>query len=62
MRRPVSVERRVAVTLWILATVTSSEYRSVFHLFGLAHCTVCVIVHETCKAKIQVSIHKLPYW
>ena len=50
MRRPVSVERRVAVTLWILAT--PSEYCSVAHLFGLARCTVCQIVHETCKASI----------
>lgn len=51
IRRPVSVERRVAVTLWILAT--PSEYRNVSHLFGLARCTVCVIVHETCKVIIQ---------
>ena len=51
MRRPVSVERRIAITLWILAT--PSEYRSVSHLFGLARCTVCLIVHETCKAIIQ---------
>ena len=51
MRRPVSVERCVAVTLWILAT--PSEYRSIAHLFGLARCTVCQIVHETSKAIIQ---------
>ena len=25
---------------------TSSEYRSVAHLFGVARCTVCVIVRE----------------
>ena len=48
MRRP---ERRVAITLWVLAT--PSEYRSIAHLFGLARCTVCQIVHETCKAIIQ---------
>ena len=41
MRRPVSVKRRVAITSWIL------------HLFGIARCTVCVIVHETCKAIIK---------
>ena len=51
MRRPVSVERRVAISLWILAT--PSEYRMVSHLFGLARCTVCVIVHETCRAIAQ---------
>jgi len=51
MMRPVSVERCVAVTLWILAT--PSKYRSIAHLFGLARCTVCQIVHETSKAIIQ---------
>ena len=33
MRKPISVERHVAITLWILAT--SSEYRTVSHLFDL---------------------------
>jgi len=47
MRRPVSVERHVAITLWILAT--PSEYRR----FGIARCTVCVIVHETSRAIIK---------
>ena len=47
MSRPVSVERRVAVTLWILAT--PSENRSVSHLFGLQ----CLVVHETYKAIIR---------
>ena len=51
MRRSVSVERRVAITLWILAT--PSEYRSIAHLFGIAQCTVCVIVHETYRAIIK---------
>ena len=51
MRRPISVERRVAITLWILTT--PSEYRSVAHLFGIARCTVCVIVRETCKAIVK---------
>ena len=50
MRRLVSVERRVAITLWI---PTPSEYCSIAHLFGIARCTVCVIVHETCKAIIK---------
>ena len=51
MRRPISVERRVTITLWILAT--PSEYRSVAHLFGIARCTVCIIVRETCKAIVK---------
>lgn len=51
MRRPVSVEGCVAVTLWILAM--PSEYHSVSHLFDLARCTVCPIVHETYVSIIQ---------
>ena len=51
MRRSVSTERRVAITLWVLAT--PAEYRSVAHLFGLARCTVCQIVNETCRAIVQ---------
>jgi len=53
MRRCVSTERRVAITLWVLAT--PSEYRSVAHLFGVAWCTVCQIVRKTCIA----IVHKL---
>ena len=48
MRRSISVEHRVAITLWCLAT--PCEYRTVGHLFGVARCTVCVIVHDTCNA------------
>ena len=51
MRKPVSVERRVAIILWILAT--PSEYRTVAHLFGIARCTIGIIVKETCKAIVQ---------
>ena len=39
LRRALSVERRVAVTLWCLAIPT--EYRTIVHLFGIAHSTVC---------------------
>ena len=48
LRKPLAVEQRVAITLWILAT--TAEYRTVAHLFGVARCTVCVVVHETCEA------------
>lgn len=47
MRRSISVEQRVAITLWCLAT--PAEYRTVAHLFSVARSTVCAIVHETCK-------------
>ena len=52
LRRPLSVERRVAVTLWCLATPT--EYRTIAHLFGIARSTVCEIVHETCQCILDV--------
>ena len=48
LRKAISVEHRVAMTLWCLAT--PCEYRTVGHLLGVARCTVCVIVHDTCKA------------
>ena len=48
MRQAISVEKRLAVTLWCLAT--PAEYRTIGHLFGIARSTVCRIVHETCKA------------
>jgi len=51
MRRPESVPRRIAITLWVQAT--PSEYRTIAHLFGIARCTVCVIVKETCEAIVQ---------
>ena len=52
LRTAISVEKRVAVTLWCLATC--SEYRTIAHLFGLARSIVCVIVHDTCKAIVLV--------
>ena len=44
LRRAISVEKRVAITLWCLATCT--EYRTIAHLFGVSRSTVCVIVHD----------------
>lgn len=52
MRRAVSVEHRLAITLWCLATC--AEYRTIGHLFGVARSTVCVIVHTSCKAINEV--------
>ena len=52
LQRALSVERRVAVTLWCLATPT--EYRTIAHLFGIARSTVCGIVHETCQCILDV--------
>ena len=52
MRKAISVEHRVAITLWCLATC--AEYRTIGHLFGVARCTVCVVVHDTCEALVRV--------
>ena len=49
-----SLERRVAITLWVLAT--TSEYRTVGHLFGVARNTVSVIVHETFIAIVEALL------
>ena len=53
-RKCVSVQQHVAVTLWCLATPT--EYRTIAHLFGIAHSTVCEIVHETCRSIVEVLL------
>ena len=47
LREPISVEVRVAVTLWRLAT--NAEYRTIAVLFGLGRSTVCEIVLEMCQ-------------
>jgi len=49
MRRPVSVQRHVG--FW--PHLQPSEYRTIAHLFGIARCTVCVVVKETCEAIVQ---------
>ena len=54
--KAISLKKRVAITLWVLATTV--EYRTVGHLFGVARCTVCCIVKDTCKAIISVLLSK----
>ena len=64
LRTPISVQKRVAITLWVLAITlwvlaTTVEYRTVeyhtvAHLFGVARCTVCCIAQETCKSLVHI--------
>ena len=54
-RQPISVQTRVAVTLWRLATNT--EYRTIAELFGLGRSTVCEIVIDTCDALAKLAPH-----
>uniref|UniRef100_A0A1X7SK58 DDE Tnp4 domain-containing protein n=1 Tax=Amphimedon queenslandica TaxID=400682 RepID=A0A1X7SK58_AMPQE len=56
MREPLSVKKRIAITLWFLAT--PGEFRTISHLFGVARCTVCVVVHETCAAIVSVLMKR----
>ena len=56
-RSPVSVEERVAVTIWKLAT--NIEYRTLSSLFGLGRSTVGKIVVETGRA---IATHLLPQY
>ena len=49
MRKCISVEMRVAVTLWCLAT--NADYCTISHLFGLSQASVCLIHREVCWVK-----------
>ena len=51
MQQAISVQQRVAITLWCLAT--PAEYRTIAHLFGVARSTVCEIVHEASSAIVR---------
>jgi len=57
-REPVSVEERVAITLWKLAT--NVEYCTLASLFGLGRSTVCTVVLDTCHA-IQKLLPRYVY-
>lgn len=54
-REPVSVETRVAVTIWRLGT--NVEYRTIAALFGLGRSTVGEIVLDTCDT---IACHLIP--
>ena len=51
MRNSISLETRIAVTLWCLATTV--EYRTIAHLFGISRSSVCLIVQNTCRAIVR---------
>ncbi|KAL8202221.1 UNVERIFIED_CONTAM: hypothetical protein K2H54_060773 [Gekko kuhli] len=59
MRAPVSVERRVAVALWWMASTMS--YRTVGHQFGLARSTVAGIVVEVTRAITEALLDRVVY-
>ena len=47
LRETVSMEKRVAITLWRLGT--NVEYWTISHLFGVGISTTCNIIHKVCK-------------
>ena len=54
-REAISVEARVAITIWRLAT--NEEYRTIASLFGVGRSTAGEIVLDTCDA---IANHLLP--
>ena len=54
-RQCIKVEKRVAITLWRLAT--NAEYRTISHLFAVGRSTCCTIANETCKI---ITEHLMP--
>ena len=50
LREAIGTGKRVAITLWCLAT---PEYRTIAHLFGVGRSTLCSIVHETCHVIVS---------
>ena len=56
LRKAITTRHRLAITLWTL--VTPSEYRTIAHLFGVARSTVCIIVHDTSQAIVDVLFKK----
>ena len=56
LRCAIRVEKRVAITLWRLAT--NGDYHSIGHMFGVAKGTVCVIVIDMCRAIVKLLLQK----
>ena len=59
-RKCISTEKRVALTLWCLATPT--EYRTLAHLFGIARSTVCMIVHTNLQGNCRYSHERIYFF
>ena len=57
MRDLVSVEERLALTIWKMAT--NVKYRTIAELFGLGQAITCSIVLETCKVITVILVPQL---
>ena len=60
MRKCIPPERRVAVTLWFLAT--NADYRTIGHLFGISKASVCLVIKEVCAAIVNVLQPRYIKW
>ena len=56
MRKAISVEKRVAVTLWYLAS--NADFRTIGHLFGFSKASVSHIRTDVCKAIVKLLLPK----
>lgn len=52
LRESISARRRLALTLYFLAS--TSEYRTISNLFGVSTAFVCICVKEVCHAIVQL--------
>ena len=50
------MEKRVALTLWFLAT--NADYQTIGHLFGVFKASVCVTRKQVCRAIVNVLLRK----
>jgi len=56
MHKSIAVRKKVAVTLWFLAT--PFEYQTISYLFGIGRSRVCCIILETVRAILKVLLKK----
>jgi hypothetical protein len=56
MRRAINVEKRVALTLWFLAS--NADFRTISHLFGVSKSSVSIFRNDVCKAIVKILLPK----
>ena len=59
MRKAITVEKRVAVALWRLAT--NCECRTIAHVFGISRSSVCLSTQEVCCLIVDVQKYMSKY-
>ncbi|XP_003389956.1 PREDICTED: protein ANTAGONIST OF LIKE HETEROCHROMATIN PROTEIN 1-like [Amphimedon queenslandica] len=60
MRQPIPVEKRVAISLWFMATGT--DYRTIGHLFGVSKASVCLAIRQVCRAILTTLLERYIKW